>query len=166
MSRFDQRLLLIAWHLKRFLQARGTRSISGVAAIEFAIVVPFLILGFIGVADLGIGIYRDMEVRDAAQAGAQYAVLHGFNTATISAAVTSATPYSSISAEPGPIQFCGCATETGITTVTCGSLCSSGQTAATYVRVWASATYYPNLLYSSIFPSRFPMTAQSTVRIK
>lgn len=147
----------------------GAESASGVAAIEFAIVVPFLLFGLVGVVDLGIGIYRNMDVQNAAQAGAQYAAMNAsqsFNPSKVSAAVTNATPYASIAASPAPVQFYGCATTTGITSVSSGSTCSNGTTAGTYVTVSASATYYPNLLYSSFFPKSFALAAQSTVRIK
>jgi Flp pilus assembly protein TadG len=54
--------------LRRFL-ARATRSTSGAAAIEFAIVVPVLTLMVIAVSDIGMGVYRKMQVEGAAQAG-------------------------------------------------------------------------------------------------
>lgn len=166
MRNFQARVSAHAAHLIRQF-TRGRRDdTSGIAAIEFAIVVPFLLLGIVGAVDLGIGIYRDMEVRDAAQAGAQYAVVNGFNASNVSAAVTSATPYSSVAVSPAPKQFCGCATTAGVTNTTCGSVCPNGYTAGTYVSVSAAATYYPSLLYSTVFPKSFALTAQSTVRIK
>ena len=139
---------------------------TGIAAIEFAIVIPLLMLLFVGLVDLGIGVYRSMEVKEAAQAGAQYAVVNGFNASAISTAVTSATRYASIAASPAPTEFCGCPSNTGVTNAACGSTCSSGYTAGTYVTASAAATYYPSLLYSSLFPKSFALTAQSTVRIK
>ncbi len=142
---------------------RGT---SAAAGIEFAIIVPFLLLGFIGAVDLGIGVYRNMQVHDAAQAGAQYAVANGFNPASIQTAVLNATSYSAISASPAPQQFCGCATTTGITNTSCGSSCASGAPAGTYVSVAASATYHPTLFSSGLFPNSFALSARSTVRIK
>ena len=139
---------------------------TGLAAIEFAIVIPLLMLMFVGLVDLGMGVYRSMEVKDAAQAGAQYAVVNGFNASAIQTAVTSATRYASIAASPAPTQFCGCASTTGVTNATCGATCPNGFTAGTYVAVSATATYYPSLIYSSLFPKSFALTATSTVRIR
>lgn len=150
---------------KDFVDASG-RGISAAAGLEFALIVPFLLLGLIGAVDLGTGAYRNMQVHDAAQAGAQYAVANGFNAADIQTAVLSATSYSEISASPAPQQFCGCATTTGVTTISCGSSCASGAAAGTYVSVAASATYRPALIFSNIFPNSFALSARSTVRIK
>ncbi|TMJ54449.1 MAG: pilus assembly protein, partial [Alphaproteobacteria bacterium] len=57
------------------------RDIRGVAAIEFAIVAPMLVLAMVCTADLGLGIYRKMQVQNAAQAGAEYAIVHGYVSA-------------------------------------------------------------------------------------
>jgi hypothetical protein len=49
------------------------------------------VLALICTVDLGLGINRKMQVENAAQAGAQYAVVHGFAASSISNAVTQAT---------------------------------------------------------------------------
>ncbi len=175
-STFPEHALAQAAHLIRQFAKSGGDAVTGIAAIEFAIIVPLLILMLVGVIDLGLGMYRNMQVQESAQAGAQYAVVKGCTASDISNAVTSATSYSSIAASPGPVEFCGCATATGLTNITnqnttcssacSGSTCSNGYTAGTYVTVSASATYYPSLIYSSLFPKSFALTAQSTVRIK
>ena len=57
---------------------RLSSDIDGVAAIELSIIAPMLVLALVCTADLGLGIYRNMQVQNAAQAGAEYAVTHGF----------------------------------------------------------------------------------------
>src|SRR6516164_8741737 len=102
--------------LPRFF-ARAAGSTSGAAAIEFGIVVPLLALMVTCVIDLGFGIYYKMQVEDAAQIGAQWAIKNGFdatNISYISYAVTHATNASGISASPAPFEFCGCATGSSI----------------------------------------------------
>ena len=106
-----------------------------------------------------------MQVQDAAQAGAQYAAVHGFNASSISNAITGATSYSGISASPAPAQFCGCASATGISTVACGSQCPGNIAAGTYVTASAQSTYTTILPYPVIANS-FALSAQSTVRIQ
>jgi Flp pilus assembly protein TadG len=49
----------------------------GVAAVEFALLMPILALFFVFVVDLGLGFYRTMQVQNAAAMGAQYAAVHG-----------------------------------------------------------------------------------------
>ena len=69
---------------------------SGVAAIEFAVLGAVLCLIVVAVGDLGLGFYSNMQVQNSAQAGAQYAAVHGFNSTSVSNAVTNATSIAGI----------------------------------------------------------------------
>jgi Flp pilus assembly protein TadG len=146
-----------------FVRAAGDT--SGAAAIEFGIVVPLLALMVTAVIDLGFGIYYKMQVEDAAQVGAQWAMKNGFDATMISNAVTSATNASAISASPTPFQFCGCATGSSVSTATCGATCPGGAQAGTYATVSAQRTYYTILSYP-IFPSSYNFTVQATARLQ
>jgi Flp pilus assembly protein TadG len=159
-----QATLAVRRALCRFI-SNGEDGIRGVAAIELAIIAPILLLFLICTLDLGIGIYRNMQVQNAAQAGAQYAIAHGFQASSISSAVANATSFSGISANPAPNQFCGCAASTGITNTACGSKCSGGSLAATYVTVSAQGTYNTLFQYP-IIPNSYTFMAQPTVRIQ
>jgi Flp pilus assembly protein TadG len=141
------------------------RDTGGAAAIEFAIMIPLFSLMVVSVTDIGLAVYRKMQVENAAQAGAQYAIARGFNKTSISNAVTSATNSSAISASPEPVQFCGCPTSTGVSTVSCGTVCSSGAVAGTYAKVSAQATYYTLINYQ-IVASTYDLNAQSTARLQ
>jgi hypothetical protein len=143
----------------------GADSVRGASAIEFAIVAPVIILMAIFVIDLGMGFYRKMQVESAAQAGAQYAMVHGSDTSSITTAVVSATSFSGITASPTPSQFCGCATSTGIISAACDIPCPSGSAPGTYITVFAQGTYATLLPYPGI-PASFNLTAQSAVRIQ
>jgi Flp pilus assembly protein TadG len=149
----------------RRVLARAASDTSGVAAIEFGIVVPILVLMVVAVVDIGMGFYRKMQVEDAAQAGAQWAVKNGFDANAITSAVTSATSAPSISVSPTPVQFCGCATGSTISTTTCGTTCSGGVQAGTYTTVSAQMTYNTILPYG-VFPSTYNFSSQSTVRLQ
>jgi Flp pilus assembly protein TadG len=145
------------------LLRRGATASDGAAAIEFAIIAPLLILMLIGTVDLGIGTYQSMQVQNAAQAGAEYAMARGFNASAISSAVTNATGLQGIAVSPTPSQFCGCPSETGITTAVCSSVCPSGAMAGTYITVSAQLTYTTLLPYP-LLPSSYTFVGQSTVR--
>jgi Flp pilus assembly protein TadG len=149
---------------RRFIM-RAARDTAGAAAIEFGIIVPVLTLMVIAVTDLGTGIYRRMQVEDAAQAAAQYAIRNGFDATAISNAVASATNNSAITASPAPLQFCGCASATSISTVSCGTTCPSGAKAGTYATVSAQVTYNTTLNYG-VAPRSYTFNAQSTVRLQ
>jgi len=142
-----------------------TKDVRGAAAIEFGLMIPLLALIVVSVTDIGLGVYRKMQVENAAQAGAQYAMVHGFDQTAISNAVTNATNSTSISAAPNPSQFCGCPSTTGVGTASCGSTCSTGSVAGSYATVSAQATY-STLLNYQLVPSSYTFTAQSTARLQ
>jgi Flp pilus assembly protein TadG len=138
---------------------------SGATAVEFSFIAPVLVLMTVCTIDMGIGFYRYLQVEGAAGAGARYAALHGFNATTLATAISSATSYSGISASPAPTQFCGCPSTSGIAVVTCGSTCTGGITAGTYVTTSAQATYSPIIQYPML-PNQFTLSAKSTMRIQ
>ncbi|HTY69287.1 MAG TPA: TadE/TadG family type IV pilus assembly protein [Alphaproteobacteria bacterium] len=138
------------------------RQCGGNAALELAFLAPPLMLLAVGTVDYGLAMYNQIEVQNAAQAGAEYVLKHGYSVAGISGAVTSATPLT-VSATPAPTQTCGCPSGTSITPATCGTSCPSGLTAGTYVTVNAQATYTTLVPYPGI-SSSYTLTASSTVR--
>jgi Flp pilus assembly protein TadG len=142
--------------------------VGGAAAIEFAIVGSFLCLLVVAIGDVGLGFYSDIQVQNSAQAGAQYAIVHGYSSSAISTAVTSATSVPGISAIPAPLQFCGCVDPTSktVASATCGTTCASdGMNAGTYVTASAQRDYSTLITYPN-FASSYHQTASSTVRIK
>jgi hypothetical protein len=149
----------------RALLSRGIGDIRGVAAIEFAIIIPMLLMMVICTVDLGMGIYRNMQVQNSAQAGARYAMTQSFDATLISNAVSSATGLQGIVASPPPAQYCGCATSAGIAPVTCGSTCPAGAVYGTYVNVAAQGSYTPIIPYPLI-ASHFTLKAQANVRVQ
>jgi Flp pilus assembly protein TadG len=162
---FSKLNLRRTWRPLRDLMRVMRADRRGVAAIEFAIMVPTLIMMTVCTVDLGMGIYTNMQVQDAAQAGAQYAMVHGFDANSISTVVSNATAQSGISASPAPVQYCGCATAAGVTNVTCGAACPAGAVSGTYVQVSTQATYTTIVPYPMIANS-FTLTAQAAVRVQ
>ncbi len=149
----------------RRLVRGAIRDRRGAAAIEFGVVLPLLAMLVISAADVGLGVYRKMQVEDAAQAGAEYAIKHGFDANAISTAVLAATNASTISSSPAPVQFCGCANASGVSATTCGGVCPSGAPAGTYTTVSAQGSYSTILNYV-VVPDSYTFTAQSTVRLQ
>src|SRR5258708_27427954 len=145
--------------------ARLARADGGNSAVEFGLLAPILMGLLVPVADLGIAFAEQIQVQQAAQAGAQYALLHGYDSTAISSAVTNSTTLSGVSASPAPTQSCGCPTGTAITSATCGSACSNGESAGSYVFVNAQATYIPVLPYSLLGDS-VTLAAQTAVRVQ
>jgi Flp pilus assembly protein TadG len=154
----------------------GTDGTSGVALVELAIIAPVIAILIIGISDIGLFAFRQMQVQHAAQAGARYASAHTYNSSLISSAVQYDETTFTITVPPNtPVQFCGCPTATGLTNVgtpPCSSTCAVGGVAGTYVTVSAQATYNPVVVTtilgsSSIFgASSHTLTASATVRIE
>jgi Flp pilus assembly protein TadG len=148
---------------------RERLAIAGVAAIELAMVAPLLVTGVLGAGELGFTIFRQTQVIFAAQAGADYALAHGFNSTKVSKAVVNATTYAVISATPAPSQFCGCPLATGVSVVggvpPCSAVCSGGATAGTYVTASSQALFSP-IIPNPWQTSTVTLAAQATVRIK
>jgi Flp pilus assembly protein TadG len=145
--------------LAAFFDAR-----EGNAVVEFSIAAPVLAVIFVPLIDIGMAVYQKMQVQDAAQAGAQYAMAHGWNSSSIQAAVTSATALS-VTASPEPSKSCGCPDGSSVSAAACGSTCSDGQKAGTYVTVGAQVTYTPLLPYPAMGTS-VTLSAQTTARIQ
>lgn len=135
-----------------------------VSAVEFALTAPLLIGMLIPLIDLGLGIAKNTQLRNAAQAGAQYALVNGWDSTAIQAAATSATKLSPIEVLPAPSQSCGCPTGTTVSPVACGSVCSDGANAGTYVTVNARSSYTPVIPYPML-GSSVTLVATSIVRI-
>ncbi len=162
--------------------ARFVADHRGVALIEFAVVMPVLVLLLLPLVDLGLGFYVKTQLMTAAEAGTQYAFVNGWSgTSTttqtnILSAVNSATGLGSMSATPAPALACGCADGTTITYSSPGSAfspsacsaltaCASGASPGAYVTVSTQVTYRPVFTYL-IFSGSSTLTASSTVRIQ
>jgi Flp pilus assembly protein TadG len=144
-------------------------AIAGVAAIELAMVSPLLVTGVLGAGELGITIFRQTQVSFAAQAGADFALAHGFDVTKTSNAIVTATTYTAINATPAPTQFCGCPSASGVTVASgappCSATCSGGFTAGTYVTASSQAQFSP-IIPNPWQTSTVTLTEQATVRIK
>ena len=140
-------------HVRRF---RG--AVEASVAVEFALIGSLLATLITGMADYSLAIWQQIEVSDAARAGAAYASIHGFNSTNIQTAATSATNASVTVSTP--VQSCGCAGTSGITSATCGTQCTGlgNAGAGTYVTVTVTSPYTPVLP----FPGLSAMTLRAT----
>jgi Flp pilus assembly protein TadG len=157
--------------VRRFLV--GADGISGGAMVEFTIFAPMLLAVAVYTMDFGLLTFSKMEVQNAAQAGAQYAIVHnGYDSTAISTAVTSATKFTAVTATSS--QFCGCPSATAVTfcSASCAdvpcitgacSLSNQGQ----YVTVTATpTTTYTPLIRFGLVAGSYNISAKSTVRIR
>lgn len=120
--------------------ARFFRDRRANTAIEFALVTPVLLYALLAATDFGLASWQKLQVGNAARAGAQYAAETGWSNTAVKTAAQSAT---SLSVSVSASSACGCAGASGIAAQTCGTNCTAGGTAPTYVTVTTSATYTP-----------------------
>ncbi len=139
-------------------------SLAGSAAIEFGIVAPVLVILFVAVAEVGYTAYQAMQVQNAAEAGALYAIKNGWDSAKIGAAIVNATNLPSIAATPAPAQFCGCAGNTGVLVTSCTSTCESGDPPGQYIQIDAALTRQ-SIIPGSGLPLPTALSARSIVRL-
>jgi Flp pilus assembly protein TadG len=113
----------------------------GVAAVEFALIAPVLLLLAAGLIDGSRFIVQTMQVKAAAQAGADYARAHGWDAAGIAGAVTAATSIA-VSASPAPTQTPACIAN-GNLVAPPGATCAAGGTPGNFVTIAAQAPFAP-----------------------
>jgi Flp pilus assembly protein TadG len=144
----------------------GRFAARGVAAVEFAITLPILLLFMGGVTDFGIIYYRQAGLSAAVAAGAQYANLTDqlsppVTAANIQTVLTAAAAQSlgsniTVIATASNPATCYCITGSSpsstVTSTACGSTCTSGGTAGKYVQLTLSTNYAP----------MFPLLSQIT----
>jgi len=155
--------------------ASANHATSGLAALEFAFIVPFFALLIAFMVDAGGGIFARAQVQNAAQIGARYAQVNGWNSTAIAAAVTTATDLANVSALPAPQLLCGCPTGTSITflSVSCvtgiptGTVCAGTNPAEApglYAVIGAQRSYSAPLAYAG-WPSVVVLQATATTRL-
>ena len=138
---------------------------DGVSAIEFAFVAGILSMLLLGICDFGLGFWQQMQVANAARAGAEFAVKNGYDTTNIQTIVTNATNLPGVQASPAPSSTCGCPdATTGVTARTCGQSCPNGGTAGTFVTVSAQVSYTTLFAWPGI-SNPITLASSATVRL-
>lgn len=127
--------------MKRTIRRRGNDD-GGGAAVEFALILPILILMLAGIADLGKMVYIRSVLESAARAGAQASFADPSATATIETAVQTSITASGITnvVTPSAVESCQCSDSTSVDCTT--GTCATG-TVRHFVTVTATTTYTP-----------------------
>ena len=116
---------------------RAARHVGGAAAVEFAIVMPFLAAMLIGVVQYGGMVIAYQQMHDGVSNAAVYVMRGGSDATTIKSIATSAWPNKPADATVNVNQACSCA---GVTQV-CSTLCADGTYPQSYTTISASGTY-------------------------
>ena len=143
----------------------------GAALVELALLVPFLLLLFIGAIDFGRAYYVGLQVANAAHAGAEYASYsQSASTANIRAAAQAAAPDVGL-ATPTVSYSCECSDGSSVVSSSncsaappaCGANGTRSGTPVYMAKVTTSATYTPLMPWPGI-PSTITFTKTAAVR--
>jgi len=148
MKRFG---LLSSWVcFFRAKTAELAASRCGAAAVEFAILIPVIATGLLGVGNYGLVVFEKMELVSAARAGAQQAMVNGADTASIKAVVVASTNLNITTTNVAVADVCWCADTAAGTAWTCGVSCTDGGDAQHYTEVTVSEDYALLLLGTTL----------------
>ncbi|MBV9289600.1 MAG: pilus assembly protein [Hyphomicrobiales bacterium] len=154
---------------------------AGAALVELTLFMPMLALMAVAVMNFGLYFWYKLQVENAAQAGAQWAINNavnsGYSSTTISGAATNANNtsnpsfFSAISVATS--RSCACPSSAGLSNVSSwstscatGSTCSDGSSPGTYIIISASGTFTPLANYASFFSSSYTVSSTATVRVQ
>jgi Flp pilus assembly protein TadG len=156
----------------------GEEGTSGAALLEFTLFAPLLVIMSIYTMDFGLFFFNKIEIQNAAQAGAHWALANGiYNSGDIQTAAKNATPLPASQITVTSNQFCGCSEDSNgnaiVTPATPSSLtCTASSTCAkgilgTYVTVNAKPTTpYNSFVPFGLFATSPIVSASATVRIQ
>ena len=147
---------------------RSSRAQAGNALVEFALVMPFLMLLLLGVVEIGRYAYFAIQVGNAARAGVQYGAQNGV-TALDTTGITNAVKADGNNAVAAlsvtPANYCWCYNGSSGTTVSCTGTCPSGSHLVEYVQVTVSGAVNPLFNYPFL-PSTLTVSNTATMRVQ
>jgi len=154
----------ISRHIPRFLRLKSHaffHSRSGVAAVEFALIGAFLSIILLNIADIGIFMFRKMEITGAVRAGSQYALVaqDSATSALITGVVQDSTNLTGVTVAVDDTQ-CGCSDGSALFTCTSGT-CSGATTGRVQYYTQINASYTHTWIF---YPGTIDITASSTIR--
>jgi Flp pilus assembly protein TadG len=152
------------------------RDRRGAVAVEFALIVPFLVLLAIGIYDYGAFTVQRGQLAAAARSAAQYALTQadpakGYDHTTNPVLARTRTlalalaPAGTSTSTASVTYFCQCVTSLGavVAEPNCVTPTCSPKPVQNYVRVTLTGTYPTTISYPSI-PSSLPMSVTATLR--
>lgn len=148
------------------MMLRATHSQRGTALVEFAIVLPVLMLLLLGVVEAGRYAYFSILVGNAARAGVQYGAQNSvtaYDTAGMTAAAQADGRNAIAALTVTPANFCQCWNGSTGSAVDCSGTCTTGHLLK-YVSVTVSGKIDPLFQYP-LLPSSLTVTQTATMEL-
>jgi hypothetical protein len=127
------------------------RDARGNMALEFALLLPAILILLGGIIEFGSAMYASSALESAARAGAHYAFEKGLDKSGIEQAVKGASTYPPQKLSVSSSMFCEC----GGTAVSCSSECTGGYAPFKFVTVQVTA---PNDPWFPVIEKVVPLT--------
>jgi len=142
---------------------RLARDEGGAAVVEFAFVLPVFLVLIAGLYDGARFLTAELQVHEAAQAGAAWAAANGWDADGITQAVARGAPIAAAS-NPAPMLIHGCVRANAISAPDKKGDCPANEPVGSFVVVNAQAPFTPMAPgFGGVWPAS--LAAQATVRI-
>ena len=135
------------WNLQRGGMGSPGRGsgLRAIAAVEFALIAPILLLVLIGGADIGCKVWARSVLVNAVAQGAYYAFLAGptVSASTVVSFVENAAQISGVTATvSGPTVYCTSTDPASLTAAPKSGNCADGSSPGTYLLITATANAF------------------------
>lgn len=143
---------------------RTRRDESGVSAVEFSLLAPFMVLGVFSTVDAGMAVYDKMMISQVLRAGS-HAAIAGEAVADVRTILeaTAADNFTVATGAPNAgelaldvVQYCNCPDNLGIV-VACGTPCDGGGNPTQFYELSAS------LLFDGVMLPSFTLDGEMSV---
>lgn len=138
--------------LKTFLKDK-----SGVAAVEFALIAPFLMVAVLGMSEFGLMAFDKMKLVSGVRSASQYVLTGGEDETAIRKLISSGSGLAEGDLSISVTSYCNCAVDGAA--VECFSNCADDDTPRTYRQIAAKTV-------SSRLFKKWPITSTAEVRTR
>jgi len=134
---------------RRHLLIRLSRHRRGIAAVEFALIAPILVVCLLAVYDLGRALQQQIRLNQAVEAGGLYAITWFDRTSEIVSVVSAAAGNMGNVSIYGPVAYCQCwnsvtsATNAQGCTFSTASVCGGTSVFRRFVSIGAARSVTP-----------------------
>ena len=147
--------------IKRVAGLRRRR--RGAAAVEFALMMPVILLALAGVTDFGRLVFDKMELTSAVRSGAQFALAYRTDTTGIRQSVVDATNLGLSLSDVTATESCECADGS---TVVCGEVCGDASSNRYLMTITAQQSFSPLFVPFSMIEYTVPSLLSATTTIR
>ena len=136
--------------MRRFitrLVAAAARDRDGIAAVEFAVIAPVMVVLLAGAANVGLAVNHNIQLANAARAGAQFATANSSDLTGAGTAASAVLPGSSVAT---PVMTCTCpmtGQASGGAAILCTDPCTTGMARYVTVTVTMAPPQIPGLAF-------------------